>query len=209
MHFQSFVLFRESDNEVCSWCHSLSYHRFLQLLPSQVCSSLAFILSVSKLMNHWLENEFPLDLNRMFGIAERPCFHPSSIKLSWLCVCFGDGYTYNRCQQQLKWEQCEGAGRGGYTDWKNTIEVSSVVDLEGYWIFGDRLEKILDDGSFEDLKHLHASELITCEHNFKSKRLAHTRDSQLSWLNSLQGLRNSLKTSCILPHMFAAQMNIF
>lgn len=54
-------------------------------------------------------------------------------------------------------------GRGGDRHWKNTTEVSAM-DLSGEDI--GYLENGLGDGSFENLKHLHAPVLITCERKF-------------------------------------------
>lgn len=51
---------------------------------------------------------------------------------------------------------------GGDGNWKNTAQVSVVMDL---WGTDFRfLDFELGAGSFENLKHLHAPVLITCEH---------------------------------------------
>lgn len=53
-------------------------------------------------------------------------------------------------------------GRGGDSDWKNTTQISGLMDLWGVDIGYSEIG--LGDGSFENLKHLRAPMLITCEH---------------------------------------------
>lgn len=61
-------------------------------------------LSSCRWITDW-RNENSLDLSRMFVNAGKPCFHPSSIEVSRLCMHFVDGYAYSRCQQQVKREE--------------------------------------------------------------------------------------------------------
>lgn len=143
--------------------HGSSRHRCLHLSRSPCLSTRRWITE--------LGNERPLDLSRMFGNAGRPCFHLSSFKVSRHCVRFGDGYAFSGCQRQLKREEWVGMmGRSEDRDWKNTSQVSGVMDLWGAGI--GYLEIGLGDGSFENLKHLHAPVLITCEHEMLKNRRA-------------------------------------